>query len=181
MIIFADMKARIIHLYEIIAGAILSILGFGACTSDQDSNSKMEEKYRQNLCEYGTETATYVVKGTVKSEETGEAIPGIKTTYRQYMYTDKDGIDHYFTRDTVTDDNGNAVIRYGEDPFLEEDYIEVILEDVDGPDNGGFFAADTLRKDRLTINQTKEGDGNWYVGEFTIGFDAALKKANPEE
>ena len=175
------MKARIIHIYEIIASAILSMLGFVACTTDPDSNHKIEDKYREHLAEYGSPSATYIVKGTVKSEETGEAISGIKTSYRQYLFTDKDGIKQYFTLDTVTDNNGDADIRYSEELSLDEDHIEVILEDIDGQDNGGFFAADTLRKDRLTINKSKEGDGRWYEGEFTIGFEAALKKANPEE
>ena len=171
------MKASIRHLYEIIAGAILSILGFGACTADNN----LEEKYKHNLAEYGQPSATFILKGTVKSEETGESLFGINASLKKFIYTDQKGTKHFLIKDAVSDQDGIVNIKLGDYEFYPDDTMELILQDVDGEENGGLFQTDTLRMNRLSMNKTGEGDGRWYDGEFTIGFEAALKKSNSEQ
>ena len=164
------MKARITHLYEIIAGAILGLLGFGGC----DKPGKI---FDYPAPEYGMPHANYIIRGSVHSEESGDPIPGIKAIVRYGIRSDGE-IPYGIGAEARTDESGKVETSYTEFPA---DKIEVVLEDVDGEKNGGLFQRDTLREDRLTIEQTAKPSGAWFEGEFTVTFDAKLKKEVPPE
>ena len=68
------MKARLIHWYEVVAGAILSLLGFTGCESILD--------IVEPRAEYGMPHANYQIVGTVTEEETGNPVEGIKVTFK---------------------------------------------------------------------------------------------------
>ena len=97
------MKAKVKHLYEIIAGAILSMLGFGCTPSNNPDNP---DPYRDMVAEYGQPHADYVIIGEVSSELTNEPIPGIKATFKRYVYTDNNGQKQYENQVFTTDSDG---------------------------------------------------------------------------
>lgn len=172
------MKAKIIHLYEVIAGALLSLLGFGACTPGSNPDEPQKQNpYEEGLAEYGMPHARYIVRGSVSSEESGEPIPGIKAIVRYGVRSDGE-IYYQVGVEAQTDENGKVETSYTDFPA---DKIEVVLEDVDGEKNGGLFQRDTLREDRLFIEKTGKPSGGWYEGEFTVSFDALLKQEAPQE
>ena len=158
------MKARIKHLYEIIAGAILSLLGFNSC-----------EDIFYGPLEYGMPHANFKIVGDVKSEETGNPIQGISVKFRQN--TDGSAYREYYTS-FKTDKDGKINESFSEWP---SDDIELTFEDVDGEENGGFFAPDTLRKKDLKIEFIEDKKSDWHKGDYTITFAAKLKKAAPTE
>jgi putative lipoprotein (rSAM/lipoprotein system) len=163
------MKAKVKHLYEIIAGAILSLLGFSACTII--GPDMYGPGPATNAAEYGMPHANYIVRGSVHAQESGKPIPGIRATVRYGVPSN--GKILYNQGAPVESDKDGKVDAY--DSVYPAEKIEVILEDVDGEDNGGLFQRDTLREDRLTIEQTKKADDGWYRGEYTVTFDAKLK------
>ena len=173
------MKAKVKHLYEIIAGAILSLLGFG-CTPDNNSGDNPYEELR---AEYGQPHADYVIMGSVTSGETSEPIPGIRATFRRYVYTDNDGTNHYDNQVFVTDAEGkvNSPMENYMFPLWEKDDYSLVLEDIDGEANGGVFVPVEVPKSDLVVEQTKEGDGRWYDGAFTISFEAKMYEDTPAE
>ena len=158
------MKARIKRLYEIIAGAILSLLGFNSC-----------EEIFLGPVEYGEPYATFKIIGDVKSQETGDPIEGIVVKFRQNpdgsVYSDRQP-------GFKTDKDGKVNKSFSDWP---SDNIELAFEDVDGEENGGTFAPDTLRKKDLKIDFVEAKESRWYEGEYTITFEAKLKKATPAE
>lgn len=173
------MKAKVRHLYEIIAGAILSLLGFG-CTPS--SSPDKPDPYHDIPVEYGVPHADYVIMGSVTSQNTSEPIPGIKATFRRYSYTDNDGKKHYENQEFVTDAEGkiNAPMQEYMFPLWGDDQYSIILEDIDGPQNGGLFESHEIAKEDITIEQTKKGSG-WYEGAFTLSFNAKMYEEMPAE
>lgn len=114
--------------------------------------------------EYGVRVADYRIIGTVVAEDTSEPLKDIKVTYRRYMYTDSEGVIHYFTQEFPTDENGK-VDEHFDDILYEGIEPEIILEDVDGVEGGGWFKPDTLR-----------GTDIKKVDDFTLSFDAKLER-----
>ena len=167
-----SMKARLRHFYEIVAGALLSLMGFVGCHGGAD-DSTLEDHFKETPNAYGTPNAHYIIKGTVAAEDSGEPVPGIKITAR--MGYPSDGRTIYDEKKFTSDANGKAVTSFEAFPG-GEDRMEIVFEDIDGEDNGGAFQKDTLRTDAITVERTQKGDGNWYDGEFTISFEAKLKK-----
>ena len=172
------MKTKVIHLYEIIAGAVLSLLGFGCTPSVSPDNP---DPYHDIPVEYGVPHADYVIMGSVTSD-TSEPIPGIQATFRRYSYTDNDGKKHYEDQVFVTDAEGkvNAPMEEYMFPLWENDQYSIILEDIDGPQNGGLFEPYEIAKKDITIEQTKKGNG-WYQGAFTLSFNAKMYEEMPAE
>ena len=100
------MKARIKHIYEIIAGAILSLLGFNGC----------DENIFIGPVEYGMPHATFEVKGTVKAEDTGESVKGIKVKLRHYTEETRGTQDGYLLHLRMLTENPSHGL--GEDTWL---------------------------------------------------------------
>ena len=157
------MKARIKHLYEIIAGAILSVLGFNSC---EDGLVIFD-----GPVEYGMPHATFKIIGDVKSEETGNPIEGIVVKFRQNQ-------DEFEFRDRAefkTDKDGKINETFRDWPEAEN--IEFTFEDVDGDENGGKFLPDTLRQKDLKIDFVEDKKSSWHKGDYTITFEAKMKQA----
>lgn len=160
------MKARLIHWYEVLAGAILSLLGFTGCRSILD--------IIEPRAEYGMPHANYQIVGSVKAEDTGEPIPNIQVKYRRYQYTDNNG-DFYWEQEGRSDENGNVSLSFTEYP-VETDKHEIVLTDTDGEDNGGLFQKTTLPASAFTTEFTEDKNGHWHVGDYAISFAAKLKR-----
>ena len=161
------MKARIKHIYEIIAGAILSLLGFNGC----DIIFPVE---------YGMPYATFAVKGTVKAEDTGNPIEGIKVKVRQHVdgREDENGKPYYTEFEFTSDKDGKAEGSFTEWPDVKD--IEIAFEDVDGEENGGWFAPDTLRGKDIRIDLEEDEKSGWHTGTYNISFEEKLKKQSTE-
>lgn len=158
------MKARIKHIYEIIAGAILSLLGFNGCG---DIIFPVE---------YGMPYATFAVKGTVKAEDTGNPVEGIKVKFRQKQEEyDENGNPYYIEKEFTSDKEGKVEGSFTEWP--NDKNIEFTFEDVDKGENGGWFAPDTLRGSDVKIVLEEDKSSNWYKGTYHISFEEKLKKA----
>lgn len=159
------MKARIRHFYEIIAGAILSFLGFTSCEIIGP------DMYGPAPAEYGMPHATFKLMGNVTAEDSGNPIEAIKVKFRQRLNDD----DEYAREiETASDKDGKVNTSFTE--WTDAEIIELTFEDVDGEENGGFFAPDTLRKKDLKIEFVEDKESNWHQGTYTISFDAKLKK-----
>ena len=148
------MKVRFNRWYNAVLTALLGLLGFESC-----SNGGNE------LCEYGTPTADYTVKGVVTDEE-GNPIQGILTKFV--------GDYNYGEQSTMTDKSGNYKLQVSTFPGLHN--CQLIVKDIDGEANGGEFQSDTLDLSTQKTVQVQKGDGNWYDGAFEITQDVKLKK-----
>ena len=163
------MKARIKHIYEIIAGAILSFLGFSGCDLIGDVINP--------ICEYGMPHATFEGKGTVKAEDTGNPIEGIKVKFRQHVdgREDENGKPYYEEFEFSSDKDGKVETSFVEWPDVND--VEITFEDVDGEENGGRFAPDTLRGKDIKIDLDEDKESSWNKGTYNISFEEKLKKA----
>ncbi len=133
---------------------LLTILGFGAVCS---FNGCM---YGDPIVEYGTPTATFKVKGTVKSEVTSDAIPNIKVVMRDVT--------------TYTDDQGNFTISTRDFPADQSFLVE--FDDIDGAVNGNYQPLDTLVE--FIDPQFLGGSGGWDSGETEKEVNVKLKEKN---
>ena len=161
------MVAKLRHLYEIIAGSILSFLGFTGCDAIDDIVYPKPE--------YGMPHAKFTIIGDVKAEDTGNPIKGIVVKFRQNP-------DEFEFRDRAefkTDKDGKINATFTDWPEAEN--IELTFEDIDGEDNGGFFAPDTLRQKDLHIEFVEDKKSSWHKGDYTITFEAKMKQAGAPE
>ena len=162
------MKAKIRHIYEIIAGAILSLFGFSGCEGIED--------IIYPKAEYGMPHATFAIKGTVKAEDTGNPVQGIKVKFRQHVdgMEDANGNPRYTEIEFSSDQDGKVETSFVEWP--DADNIEFTFEDVDGAENGGWFAPDTLRGKDIKIELEEDKKSTWNKGTYHISFDEKLKR-----
>jgi putative lipoprotein (rSAM/lipoprotein system) len=118
------------------------------------------DEYGVPMPEYGVPSATFIVKGTVKSSVNTESIPGIKV---KMIY------------DSVqTDEQGRYQVRAQD--IADSQTFLVTFEDIDGAENGTFADADTNVV--FEDPQFTGGDGNWNLGETEKEVNIRLK---PEE
>lgn len=157
------MKAKIKHLYEVIAGAILSFLGFTSCEIiGPDMYGPAP------IAEYGMPHATFRIVGDVKSED-GNPIEGIVVKFHQRMNSEYDN-----SLEFKSDKDGKVDETFTEWPEVED--INLTFKDVDGEENGGEFLPDTLKRKDLKVEFTEDKNSNWHQGDYTISFEAKLKK-----
>jgi len=159
------MKVKIVHIYEMIAGAVLSLLGFTSCNG-------IPGFIEPAGAEYGTPHATFKVVGDVKAADGGKPIPGIAVKFAR----DIDGYYPWGQVEGTSDKDGKVDFSFTEWP--EDKDIMLTFEDVDGADNGGLFAPDTLRTKDLRIDFVEDKKSSWHKGVYTISFQAKLKKAS---
>ena len=143
---------------------LLAILGFGSC----DKNGTIFGG--GGLAMYGQPHANYKFLGDVKDSD-GKGIEGIRVVFlpeedrpayiNDTLYTDETG---HFERNQLKyswpDEAAKASVKF---------------EDVDGEANGRFETK-TIKRDELTVKQTKKSKDAWYKGDFTIEAKAVLKK-----
>lgn len=152
-------------------GSLLALLGFQSC--DPSTIFEGPDMYGPGPVEYGCPTAVFKFKGEAADEQ-GNPIPGIRIA----VFPNSEE-DQYYPRDTMftgTDGKVDSVLTYD---WPEIEGIVVKFEDVDGAENGSFKTKE-LKGKAVTIEQTQEGDGRWYEGEFTITAKAVLEKKEAE-
>ena len=131
---------------------LLAMLGFVSCAP-----------FMKNM--YGAPYVDLVVKGTV-TDQTGNPVPGIRVTIPELGPNQK------------TDASGKVEMKMslGGTQLLHEFNLQ--FEDIDGPENGGTFATDTLYHKDMEINKVSDGDGSWNEGKYEVNFE---KKLRPRE
>ena len=127
------MKVRFNRWYNGVLTALLSMLGFGCSSSDDQTF----------VAEYGMPVVEYQVRGQV-TDEAGTPVQGIKTAVKIIMSSPSaDGKKEIYARDSVlTDASGKYDISFVTTPGNPE--TKLIVEDIDGVANGGEFLSDTL-------------------------------------
>lgn len=138
---------------------LLSLLGFGTSCSDNDNTPE------NFMCEYGTPSATFSVKGKVTDDE-GKPIPGIEVQLEKDY--DKQ----------LTDEQGNFEFVKSLTFHIDEKPMPLRFTDIDGPENGSFEPA------TVDVQFTQNPDvkpGSWYQGDFTAqDVTATMKRAEGE-
>ena len=156
-----NMKKKI-AVRKLLSG-VLVLLGFTACDSDDPGNG---------LCEYGTPSADYQVKGKVL-DPTGKPIKGVQVVVKDLnAYFVKGEKDYVVDYDTVyTDVKGEFESDKAHTFSIGSQ--EVLFHDVDGEENGGGFESATLKTNQMDISQIKEG-GSWYSGAYELKAEVKL-------
>ena len=165
------MKVRFYRWYNAVLTALLSMLGYG-CSSVSEEPDMYGVILMYGVVEPG---AFYEVKGTV-TDEVGTPVEGIKTAVKfvSPVVESPDGL--RYTEDineSKSDASGHYELSYT--TGVENCNIKLIVEDIDGEDNGGNFQNDTIDIDYGKAVQTKKGDQN-FLGTFEISQDIQLKK-----
>lgn len=138
-------EIKFLSFYNAIIIGLLAALGFASSC-----------KKNNGTVEYGTPSALFIVNGQVKSNASNEAIENIKV----YMQSDS----------ALTDHEGKFKVIAGE--FPKDQTFSIQFKDVDGAANGEYANLDTLVE--FKDPQFTNGDGSWYAGETTKGFDVKL-------
>lgn len=154
------MKAKVRHLFDMISGAILSLLGFTSCAG-------------LGPVEYGSPYATFKVNGDVKAADTGKPIEGVVVKF----YQDKTVPEWFYEFQSDKDGKVDELLTH---LFPTEKGIVLTFEDVDGEKHGGLFAPDTLEGKDLTIKFVEDKKSNWHTGDYYVSFEAKLKKADKQ-
>ena len=150
------MKTKIAHLFELIAGFLLSLLGFSGC------------EIFNLRAEYGQPHATYKVIGQV-TDEGGKPIPGIEV--KGNLNYVKDGPLQLMDKTVTTASDGKYILDSSNWPGSTSATLE--FTDIDGEANGGEFESATLS---TSLQKVAEGDGHWYEGSYTGTGNIRLKK-----
>ncbi len=161
------MKVRFIRWYQTILTALLTLMGFEACGSNEEDDTIR--------LMYGVPNAAYHLSGTVTDQD-GNPVEDIKAAVKMaYMIDAKNQAIVYDGIDSVkTDANGQYKLAFS--GFPNNPGIKVIVEDIDGPANGGEFQSDTLDIDYDKAVMTEEGKSTWNSGTFAIRQDIKMKK-----
>ena len=152
-------------------GSLLALLGFQSC--DPSTIFDGPDMYGPGPVEYGCPTAVFKFKGEATDEQ-GKPVPGIRIAV--FPRGEEDEYSHRDTLFTGKDGKVDTVLTYS---WPDTDGIMVKFEDVDGAENGSFKTKE-LKGKAVTIEQTQEGDGRWFEGEFTITAKAVLEKKEGE-
>jgi|GEM_PF-5026095 hypothetical protein len=157
-----DGKARQSGFRYVLDAAVMAILGFfGISCSDGFRPFDLIDGGMRLM--YGCPTSVYHVKGTVV-DENDKPIKGIKIVGSQYaadtLYTDRNGS----VKDEFNSLNGTLMY---------------FVEDVDGPDNGGKFASDTIFREDFELKSLKTDYKKNSFGETT--YEATFKKVLKKE
>ena len=140
----------------------LGMLGFASCAEIANID---DDPSKEDICMYGSPSATYKVLGTV-SDESGSPVEGIRVAIESKYGS-------YSQYDTLyTDSSGKYLFNRGE-RGLWPDKVVVVFEDIDGEENGGEFESAEATPE---LKKVKEGDGSWYMGMFEAQADVTLKK-----
>ena len=144
------MKVRFNRWYNALLTALLAMLGYESCSLNSPD-------------EYGTPTVDYQVKGFV-TDLLGTPIQGIRVR-APYNFDGSEG------QNVLTDENG----RFELDEFHSGLNDKLIVEDIDGEDNGGDFMSDTIKVRDLPKKEVEKGDGSWYMGKYEVSAKIKLK------
>ena len=127
---------------------------------------------------YGSPHCDVTVKGVV-TDESENPIKGIRVKAVQVM-PKQAGVEldryEYDLFKSLTDNAGSFELS-GSVTSFDNPEVYVITEDIDGEENGGCFAPETLKVD---IVKVKDGDDNWYFGAYENATPVEIK-LKPEE
>ena len=152
------MKVRFNRWYNAVLTALLSMLGFGCSSSEDQTYVPM----------YGAPADRFQIRGQV-TDEAGTPIQGIKMSLRQtFPRSEEYGVDS-----VQTDASGSYLLM--DRGFLLYE-TKLIAEDVDGEANGGEFQSDTLDIDLEKGILIDEGDGYMKGDTYESYQDIKLKK-----
>jgi len=146
------MRLKAISFYSRVLSFFLVLLGFSSCSDDKDDEMWVE---------YGSPSATYVVKGKVVSSENEK--PTVRNIRALVIENVDESKQEYPLRgDTVfTKSDGSFEI-------VRHDYasrgLKLKLQDIDGEDNGLFEDKEIIIDLK---NVTPEGASGWYNGKYT--------------
>ena len=140
----------------------LAALGFSSCNLNTPQP-----------CEYGTPIIKFRVVGQV-TDEKGTPIQGIKVpVLRQsgirYHQLSKECNDSAFT-----DTQGNFTTQVIRDHSIDKQLV--VVEDIDGDQNGGKFETDSIKFSELQNKRIKPGTGSWNWGEYELSGKIKLQK-----
>lgn len=155
------MKAK--SIFSLFLVWILAVLGFSTATTSCAR------------CEYGCPYSDFVMKGIV-TDVNENPIKGIKVTIQDVDPENGNAWDRM--EPVYTDENG--AVNYHDSYsmiFGGDENTRILLEDVDGAENGGYFETKAIV---ANIEKTQKGDGNWNEGNFECSFKVALELAKPE-
>ena len=143
------MKKRVIKSFDKIIIVLLAILGvFNSCRQPD---------------EYGTPYADYELKGTVTDAETSNPIKNIRVIHQRY-------------RDTIyTNAEGKYAFVYNGDLI---EYLNLKFEDIDGEENGGYFAPQEIAVKFTQADRVEKGKG-WYEGKYVKTQNIELERVLP--
>jgi putative lipoprotein (rSAM/lipoprotein system) len=140
------MKKSLIKSFDKIIVVLLAILRvFNSCSQPD---------------EYGTPYADYELKGVVTDKETSKPIKNIRVIHQTYRDT------------TYTDAEGKYAFIY-DNNLLE--YLDLKIEDIDGEENDGYFAAQEMDVIFTETDKVKKGKG-WYSGKYVKTQNIELEK-----
>lgn len=145
---------------------LLALLGFAPSCIDSENDDP--DPY---ICEYGTPSASFSVKGKVTDDEQ-VPIPGIQV---------KLGEDYLGSEEVFTDENGEFAFVKAFAHSIPKTPVPLIFTDVDGEENGLF---DSVSVDVQFEQNPDVNHNSWYQGDF-IADDVEVRmpaaKAESEE
>ena len=162
------MKRFFRKLLSVFGPAVVSALGFSGC-----------DIIPIGRAEYGSQSADFKVDISV-TDESGNTLKDIKVTpVLLYTSVNKNYMGQDLPPKTIreelpalsTDEAGKALNMYSLTSVSKD--VRLIFEDVDGELNGGSFAKDSVD---LAVVKSKNGDNNWYSGEWTVSGKMKLNK-----
>lgn len=139
---------------------LLTMLGFSSMVS-------CDGDIKQHADMYGTPSADYEIKGKVLDAD-GDPIKGIKVNVQDDWHS------AFTSQGTECQslDNGDYSVRIKTFPT---DKLHLIVQDIDGAENGGEFDNKTIELDFSKIEYT--GDkGAWYKGKKSLEQDIVLEE-----
>lgn len=149
-------------LFYCLLSTMLVLLGFSSCKDNGDYPD-----------EYGTPRVDFQVKGTVVSGD-NTPLKGIQVIVNdQYAFLDAKGL---LKSDTIyTDANGTFTSKTISAVGIDG---KAYFKDIDGNENGGSFASDSIALNDMQKQKIKDGDDDWYRGSYTLSSKAVLKKSS---
>ena len=138
-------QIKLLKKYNAILASLLALIGF-ASSCEKDGPR----------VEYGTPSAKFIVNGAITSKETQQGIKDLRVVMQS---------------DTVTTDtDGSYQVETVDFPM--DQTFHVIITDMDGTLNEEFNELDTVVN--FTNPTFENGDGHWYQGETSKGFNIQL-------
>ena len=153
------MKTKLQRLTHYLIATLLGLLGFSACSDDEDEKD-------ETLLMYGVPTADYIVKGTL-TDEACNPIEGLHIT--SYLHYHKFDLSKAPLATTAKDGTFKL------DTIKGMRIPPIVVADQDGEAHGGHFIPDTLTMNEFERIQLEDGTG-WYDGVIELKADIKLKK-----
>lgn len=144
-------EKEVLTFYNLLVAGILALIGFSCVKPGQ--------------MEYGTPSATFIVKGKVYSKETNASIRDVKVVAKTNAWR---------ADSSTTDGSGNYSVKIRSFPTDQQFALE--FRDIDGAANGAYEDLDTT----VTFKNPHftKGDKHWYSGETSQELDVKL---NPKK